>query len=319
MLRDRECVYAVYRERSFSRAAQKLFISQPALSSKVKKVEERVGTPLFDRSTSPIQLTPAGRCYIEATEQVMTVEEELRTQVSRLSERRDGTVTVGGATYFCSYVLPELALDFQRRFPGYTVSLLEGNTGDLTQCLQSGVVDFVLDVDAMDPGLFTAHVWGEEELILAVPASLAVNQRLKASRLTFEQVRSGIALSADTPRVGLQEFQDEEFLLLKQGNDIYRRALTMCRNAGFRPKVSMYLDQMLTSYHVAANGHGITFIRAGVLDHVKPTDQQYFYQIDDPTVVRTIYLYHRKDVQAIPIVQDFLEFMKERGEGGAAE
>ncbi|MGE4275878.1 MAG: LysR family transcriptional regulator [Lawsonibacter sp.] len=312
MLRDREYIYAVYQERSFSRAAQKLFISQPALSSKVKKVEERVGTALFDRSTSPIQLTPAGKCYIEATEHVMAVEEELRTRISQLSDRREGTITVGGATYFCSYVLPELALDFQRRFPGYTVSLLEGNTGDLTQCLQSGVVDFVLDVDALDPGLFTGRVWGQEELILAVPADLAVNERLRDKRLTFEQVRSGSGLGPDSPRVSLEEFRDEEFLLLKKGNDIYRRALAMCRNAGFKPKVSMYLDQMLTSYHVAANGHGIAFIRAGVLDHVKPTDRQYFYQIDDDNVVRTIYLYCRKDTPMPPIAADFQAFMEEK-------
>ncbi len=312
MLRDREYVYAVYQERSFSRAAQKLFISQPALSSKVKRVEERVGTALFDRSTSPIQLTPAGRCYVEAVEQVMAVEEELRARISRLSDRREGTITVGGATYFCSYVLPELALDFQRRFPGYTVSLLEGNTGDLTQCLQSGVVDFVLDVDTLDPGLFSSRVWGQEELILAVPADLAVNERLRDRRLTFEQVRSGSGLGPDRPRVSLGEFQEEEFLLLKKGNDIYRRALTMCRNAGFKPKVSMYLDQMLTCYHVAANGHGIAFIRAGVLDHVKPTDRQYFYQIDDENVVRTIYLYARRDVLMPAIAKDFLEFMEEK-------
>ena len=312
MLKDREYVYAVYQERSFSRAAQKLFISQPALSGKVKKVEERVGAPLFDRSTSPIGLTPAGKCYIEATEQVMAVEEELRARLSRLSERREGNVTVGSAAYFCSYVLPALALEFQRRYPSCTVSLLEGNTGDLTQCLQSGVVDFVLDVDDLDPGLFVPHLWGEEELILAVPAGLAVNQRLRDSRLTFEQVRSGSGLGPDCPRVGLGAFQEEKFLLLKKGNDIYRRALNMCRNAGFRPRVGMYMDQMLTSYHVAANGQGITFIRAGVLDHVKPTDRLYFYQIDDSNVVRTIYLYHRKDAPMPPIARDFLAFMEEK-------
>lgn len=82
MLRDREYVYAVYQERSFSRAAQRLFISQPALSSKVKKVEERVGAPLFDRSTNPIRLTPAGKCYVEAVEQVMGIEDELRSRLA---------------------------------------------------------------------------------------------------------------------------------------------------------------------------------------------------------------------------------------------
>lgn len=311
MLRDREYVYAVYQEQSFSRAAQKLFISQPALSSKVKKAEERVGAILFDRSSSPIQLTPAGKCYIEAVEQVMAVEEELRTRIGRITDRREGSITVGGAAYFCSYILPELALAFQGRYPSYSVGLLEGNTGDLTQCLQSGVVDFVLDVDTLDPNLFTGSVWGQEELILAVPAALDVNERLKDRRLTFEQVHSGSGLEEAGPRTGLEAFQEEEFLLLKKGNDIYRRALSMCRSAGFKPKVSMYMDQMLTSYHVASNGHGIAFIRAGVLDHVKPTDKLYFYQIDDEKVVRTIYLYHRKDAPMPPIARDFLEFMEE--------
>ena len=147
MLRDRDYVYAVYRELSFSRAAQKLFISQPALSSKIKKVEERVGMPLFDRSTNPISLTDAGRCYIEAVEQVTAIEDELNARLGQLSLRKEGTVTVGSATYFCSYILPELALDFQSRHPGCTVALQEGNISALTQSLLSGAVDFVLDVD----------------------------------------------------------------------------------------------------------------------------------------------------------------------------
>lgn len=307
MLRDREYVYAVYQERSFSRAAQKLFISQPALSAKVKRVEERVGAALFDRSTNPVQLTPAGEYYIQAVEKVMLAEEELREQLSRLADRRSGSITVGGSAYFCSYVLPQLAADFQHRFPSCTVHLLEGNTGELTQCLQSGVVEFVLDVDALDPGQFTAHIWGREELILAVPAALEVNRRLEGQRMTFEQARQGW----EGPRVDLAQFREEEFLLLKQGNDIYRRALAMCREAGFKPKVRMQMDQMLTSYHVAAGGQGIAFVRTGVLLHVKPTQQLYFYRIRSEHVEREIYLYQKKDAQLAPIAQEFLTFIQE--------
>ena len=98
MLRDREYVYAVYQERSFSRAAQRLFISQPALSSKVKKVEERVGAPLFDRSTNPIRLTPAGKCYVEAVEQVMGIES---TGVPGM-----GSPSMGRASCFCRVSWP---------------------------------------------------------------------------------------------------------------------------------------------------------------------------------------------------------------------
>ena len=307
MLRDREYVYAVYQERSFSRAAQKLFISQPALSAKVKRVEARVGAPLFDRSTNPVQLTPAGECYIQAVERVMLAEEELRKQLEQLAGRRAGRVSVGGSAYFCSYVLPQLAREFQRRFPSCTVDLLEGNTGELTQCLQSGVVDFVLDVDPLDPGQFTRHTLGREELILAVPAHLEVNRRLEGQGMTFDRARQG-----DGPRVSLGEFREEEFLLLKQGNDLYRRALAMCREAGFKPRVRMYMDQMLTSYHVAASGQGIAFIRPGVLLHVKPTQQLRFYQLDSRGVERELYLYHRKDLSLAPVAQEFLRFVREQ-------
>ena len=63
-------VCEVYRERSFSKAAQNLYISQPSLSARIKKVEEQIGVPLFDRSTSPLQLTEAGRIYIRAAEEI---------------------------------------------------------------------------------------------------------------------------------------------------------------------------------------------------------------------------------------------------------
>ena len=61
MFDGKEYVYAVYEEKSFSKAAQKLYITQPALSTAIKKVEKKIGTPIFDRSTSPIGLTPGGR------------------------------------------------------------------------------------------------------------------------------------------------------------------------------------------------------------------------------------------------------------------
>ena len=80
MLNYKEYIYAIYQEHSFSKAAQKLFVSQPWLSSVVKKVEQEIKTPLFDRSTNPISLTPAGEYYIQQVEKVMAIEEDMREQ-----------------------------------------------------------------------------------------------------------------------------------------------------------------------------------------------------------------------------------------------
>lgn len=70
MFRNANYIYTVYRERNFSRAAEKLFISQSSLSLTIKKAEERIGAPIFNRSTSPITLTEFGEKYIEAVEEM---------------------------------------------------------------------------------------------------------------------------------------------------------------------------------------------------------------------------------------------------------
>ena len=71
-------VYEVYKERSFSKAAENLYISQPALSAMIKKVENKVGMPLFDRSTNPIQLTDCGKRYIKTAEKIMDLDERFK-------------------------------------------------------------------------------------------------------------------------------------------------------------------------------------------------------------------------------------------------
>ena len=76
MFDGKEYIYAVYEEKSFSKAAQKLYITQPALSTAVKKVETRLGRPIFDRSTSPVRLTECGEKYIHYAEHLMDMENE---------------------------------------------------------------------------------------------------------------------------------------------------------------------------------------------------------------------------------------------------
>ena len=74
MFQGMEYIYEVYKEKSFSKAAAALFISQPSLSANVKRVENRIGYPIFDRSTKPLQLTEVGKHYIQATHAETSVE-----------------------------------------------------------------------------------------------------------------------------------------------------------------------------------------------------------------------------------------------------
>ena len=144
MLNYKEYIYAIYQEHSFSKAAQKLFVSQPWLSSVVKKVEQEIKTPLFDRSTNPISLTPAGEYYIQQVEKVMAIEEDMREHFAALSG--PGTqLHIGSSMFFCTYVLPRLFQEFREQNPQITLTLTEGSSAALSEKLLERKLDFFLE------------------------------------------------------------------------------------------------------------------------------------------------------------------------------
>lgn len=312
MLKNMNYVYAVYENKSFSKAAEELYISQPALSAAIKKVEEEIGLPIFDRSSTPLQLTPAGEYYIESIEKIMKIEKEMEIQFNGLLGNNRGTINVGGASFFCAYTLPAIVQEFKLEYPDYTVNLLEANADDLMKCLRSGIVDIIIDVEKRDPKVFDSYVWAEEKIVLAVPAGYEVNNKLEKYRLTFEDVASGQYLNEKYPKVSLKEFEHENFLLLKKGNDMHQRSLKMCKKAGFAPKVSMYLDQLLTSYYIACNGKGITFVRAGVTRYLEETNKLFFYKIEDESSYRNIMLYYKKSQPLSKAGKDFIKFLNRK-------
>lgn len=314
MLRNMEYIYAVYEKKSFSRAAEMLYVSQPALSSIVKKTEEEIGLPLFNRSTAPISLTPAGEYYIQSIEKIMAIEHDMRDQFAKMAKESTGSIVVGASTFFCAHVLPALIQEFESLRPGYHVTTMEANTDDLSKCLASGVIDLNLDVDILDTDLFSSRLWSEEHIILAVPSAFPVNEMLTSARLTWAQIEDQKYLDESHPAVSLSHFKNEPFLFLKKGNDMYRRGMKMCKNAGFTPNISMYLDQLLTSYYIARDGHGICFLRSAVPSYTGETDQLCFYKIADKLATRNIYMYYRKNAPLSDAAREFMDFLGERSE-----
>ena len=127
----------IYQERSFSKAAQKLYVSQPWLSSVVKKVEQEIKTPLFNRSTNPISLTPAGEYYIQQVEKVMAIETDMREHFTALNG--PGTeLHIGSSMFFCTYVLPQLFKEFQEQNPQITLTLTEGSSAAMAAMSMAG-------------------------------------------------------------------------------------------------------------------------------------------------------------------------------------
>lgn len=301
--REMRYVYEVYRQSSFSKAAQVLLIAQPSLSQMVKKAEERIGGPVFDRSTSPITLTELGRVYIQAAEEIMHIEEGFGQYLSDAEQCLRGVLTLGGTTLFTSYVLPPLISAFSTQYPGVEIRLHEQHTNVLKQELQDGTLDLAVDNSLLDPSRYDSHVYQQEQLLLAVPKALAPSGGASALAIQQQEVEC-------IPAVPLSRFAHLPFLLLKEGNDTRTRAETLFAQAGFTPHVQLQLDQQLAAYNLAAYGLGAAFISDTLVKCAPPDERLVFFRLDSPDVHRSIFFFHKKNRFVTAPMAAFLKLLQ---------
>lgn len=312
MFTNMRYVYEVYKAGSFSKAAKNLYISQPALSAMVKKVEGKVGMPLFDRSTNPIQLTECGKKYIKTAEKIMDLEEEFAYYVGNLNELKTGHLAVGGSYLFSAFILPGIIQQFQKKFPHVKVSIFEGHTPQLEKKLFSGELDLIIDNYLLDEEIYEKRYLMKEYLLLAVPASFASNKRAVSWQLSAEDIRKNKHLEPEFPGVHLKIFEDDPFVVLRAHNDTRERVEAICKRAGISPNMSLKLNQLLTTYHLTESGMGDSFVSDTVVKCMPPNPSVVYYKLDDPEAVREVCLYYRKNKYLTRSMIEFINLAAEK-------
>ena len=260
MFDKKEYVYAVYKEKSFTAAAAKLYVSQPCLSAAIKKIEQQIGRPLFERRTGDLTPTKIGYEYIACAEKMMAVEAAFTQMLEDVQNMKTGEIRVGGTNYVCSYVLPQIVGEFSKRYPNVDVNIYEANSVELEKMLQSDKLDLLIDsYDTKDERLeYTALA--AEKILLAVPAANACNQGKSACFARADDLYYGRIKAEALPQVDLSAFRDEKFILLKPGNSMYKHAMSAFAACAFEPNVNYRLDQLSTSFRLTAAGNGLCFV-----------------------------------------------------------
>ncbi|MCI6006382.1 MAG: LysR family transcriptional regulator [Blautia sp.] len=307
MFQGMEYVYAVYKEKSFSKAAQKLFISQPSLSAAVKRVEQKVGYPIFDRSTKPLSLTECGEKYISAVEKIMAVENGFVDFINDWGELKTGSLVLGGSSLFSSWILPQIMGAFSRKYPLVKIALVEENTSRLEELLQSGGVDLVMDNCILDSSVFDRCEYQEEHLLLAVPGNFKINEKLQEYGISAEDIRKGIFLNPEVPGVPLEYFEKEPFILLKPDNDTGKRAMNLCQDHGFTPNVVFELDQQQTAYNVTCSGLGISFVSDTLVSLGTDNPNVIYYKLEGKDNTRKLFFYWKKGRYFSRVMEEFLK------------
>lgn len=305
-------VYEVYKERSFTKAAQNLYISQPSLSARIKKIEEIIGEPLFDRSTTPLQLTEVGKVYIEAAEEITQIEQRVENYINDLAGLKTGNLAVGASTLFAAYVVPSLITQFNQKFPDVHIQLIEGNTGELEEMLGSNALDFVIDNYHYDSILYNKELYCEENILLAVPKHFAVNEELGMYQLSYKNIKNKNYLNQKYPAVPLGKFADLPFIMLTQGNDTRTRGDRLCRNVGFKPNIVLEFNQQSTAYMASSTQLGATFISDILVSQLPTFENLVYYKLDGEEAKRKVFFYYKTHKYKTRVMEEFVRMMHEQ-------
>ena len=307
MFKLKEYVLEIAKTGSISQAAENLFVSQPSLSASVKRLEERIGEPLFDRSTRPIRLTECGEEYVRTARAIGTAEENFLFYLDEHRNCRVGSLVLGGSSLNVNYVVPSLHKRFRESFPQIDVSIVESGIDELQQKLTEGDVDLVIDSGSMDEERFCEYPYKPETLLLAVPSHFACNERMRDYALRFADIRADRHASPDVPDTPLQLLEDTPFLTMSPETETGRRSREIFRRSGWQPNGVMTFSQMATAFHMACSGIGATMVSDFLLKSVRFEPPLCYYKLNAQDSSRFIKLYQKKGRRTSFAMRAFIE------------
>jgi DNA-binding transcriptional LysR family regulator len=164
-------VYAVADELNISRAAERLMVSQPAVSKQLRELEREVGTPLFDRLPRGVRPTQAGTLLADYARRIFDLAAEAEQRIADLRGLQRGELRIGASTTIAVYLLPPVFVAFRKAHPGVRLTVQIANTQEIQQRLADGELDIALTEGQADERDFEATAFMTDELIaIAAPS-----------------------------------------------------------------------------------------------------------------------------------------------------
>lgn len=304
-------IYEVYKEKSFSKAAINLFISQSSLSITVKKAEEKLGFQIFDRSKSPVVLSREGRIYIDYLEEAIENEKTMHRRIKSISNPIYEQVSVGNAYFISRYLLPKACKAFEEAYPNVELKLSMGESRSYFthfERLDSGTLDLVIGFD-FDEKRYAGIPLLEERYVICIKKDYPGLEKLKNYALTYDDIISKKSL--EYKRISdYSLFADIQFLKIHSVSILWRdmaKFLMHCPIASCQfydcRNIDVVYDMMLT-------GMGAAIVTDSVISYHPPTDDVLYFLVKTPTPTRQSYIIHKRDVPLSPSTRAFIEILK---------
>jgi len=289
-----EIFCAVAELKSFSRAAEALFVSQPTVTSHISALEKRLGVKLFDRTTRKVTLTPAGKLLYHHAKVLLAAHEAAMQELSRFQGGLMGRLTLGASTIPAHYLLPSLMAKFRREFPETQLIMRIGSSGEILDGVLNGELELgVIGFKPDEPQIRTIPLWSDE-VVLIVPPEHEWSERsfvpiaeLSNQSFVFREEGSGTRKTF------------EQFLLKHK---ISPRQLKIVAEVGSTEAVKQF---------VAAGG-GVGFVSIRAVDCEAEQERLKIVRLQEGRITRQFFAIIPTERTISPLCNAFVRFLKEQ-------
>lgn len=270
-LRDLKYIIEVAKEKNFSRASEKCFVSQPTLTMQIQKLEDELGVKIFERQNKSFLITEVGELIIKTAQEILDKEKEIKELAKTFKDPFCGELRIGAFPTLASYYFPKITKQILQEFPNLKLLLVEEKTDDLINKLKSGNIDCAfLAMPIFDETLENIEIF-EEEFLLAVSTKNPLSKKTK-------------------PITNL-DLKDESLMLLEDGHCLRNQALDACNLLdNLKEKQDFKASSLETLRQMVEMNIGVTLMPEIAIK--KSDNISYLKLATKPT--RKIALYYRK-------------------------
>ncbi len=276
--------------------AADLFLTQPALTARLQRLEREVGGPLFSRSRRGMRLTPAGRAFLPYAERVLETMGEGARLVGDLTAAGGGALAIGAPPAISTYLLPGLLRALTERNPAVELSVRGGHSDEVLEMVLRDEVQIGLIRELVHPELVTERIF-EDELVLVCARDHRLAQR---GSVTIAQVA------------------EERLVLFDRRSSFADITLTLFQRARLQPRAFLEMDNSEAAAKMVAEGLGVALLpRTAIADSLAERTLVELHLIDTPQMRRPVAAVYRSDSPLSATALAFLELA--RGVAGEAD
>lgn len=298
-----EYVLALAEEKNLTKAAKRLYISQPGLTAYINKLEQYLGIKLFDRSVSPILVTEAGMIYISKMKQIQKDEALLRIALHEMGSQKRGFRIGMGMTRGMQW-LPLLLPAFYEAHPDVSLQIQEGGLEDLENSVSNGSLDIAFGaLNTGYPGV-VYEIIRKEAIYCVFPRNSSLGRQFVPEEATL----------ADPALIPGDRLNDILFLMPTPNNGFFHFTSQLMKNCNVTPRETLALSNLDTAYQLAARGVGAVFINAWDFHRMHPDlDEKLCFCLPDPSpVFRLSLIGYRGDSENLDLINDMRDLVHER-------